>query len=49
MPGHLMVGYMTLNHVILVRIQTRQHQSAQYRGTGEPDYFCNFYMLVLDF
>lgn len=25
LPGHLMVGYMTLNHVILVRIQARQH------------------------
>ncbi len=24
MPGHLTVGYMTLDHVILVRIQARQ-------------------------
>ena len=32
LPGHLMVGYMTLNHVILVRIQARQlYFNAQYK------------------
>ena len=36
LPDRLMVGHRPLEASILVRIQVRQHQSAQYRGkTGE--------------
>lgn len=48
MPGHLVVGYMTLNHVTLVRIQARQHESARYRGRPESLFSEKFLWLVLD-
>ncbi len=42
LPGHLVVGYMTLNHVTLVRIQARQLR----RGKVNQNLITGFTMIA---